>query len=218
MSMVLTTNCRMKEYTPAKECSSGNFLVLCHDFCMYTGGLYIYFDSSIVTTSRDKISLTGKKSFFYVRASLTVIQYFSSIRRTLKMKRGNEQKSSTIHRLLNLLVKPIPEEKQVRSKPPGGQKFQYQLPQSFVQAVNDARIKEGYDVLPRFEHRSSLPSIRPAEKHHRSHQRKNTHAHSSTKAGVDQARGTRPKKTVPSSSTAPLSRKTASKARRRPSN
>ena len=134
------------------------------------------------------------------------------------MKGGNEHKSSTMHRLINLLVKPIPEEKKVRSKPPEGQKFQYQLPQSFVQAVNDARIKEGYDILPRFDHRSSVPSTRPVEKHHRSHQRKNAHAHSSTKSGVDQARGTRPKKPVPSSSTAPSSRKTAAKTRRRPSN
>lgn len=136
------------------------------------------------------------------------------------MKRGNEQKRSTINRLISLLVKPIPEEKQVRWKP-AEQKFQYQLPSSFVQAVNDARMKEGYDILPRFDRRSLAARLtRQVDKH----QRKKPHA--SSKSGVDQPIGKSnqlrqqqsQKKLVPTPSTGPLPRKTTSRARRRPSN
>lgn len=153
------------------------------------------------------------------------------------MKKSNEQKGSTRNRLINFLVKPIPEDKKVRSKSPV-HKFQYQLPQSFFAAVDEARVDAGYDILPRFHHLSlsssnhrqklSSSSGRSTEKqrHHRSNQQKNsatpvdhvaTKKKQSSEKNQKHSHHHRQKQLVQSSSDSPVVRKAAPKAIRRAS-
>ncbi|CAF1444794.1 unnamed protein product [Rotaria sp. Silwood1] len=65
------------------------------------------------------------------------------------MSTGKERKYSLLNRLVRLTVKPPPIKEEVRSES-SLPKFVYQLPQSFFEAVDNARIEAGYDVLPRF--------------------------------------------------------------------
>jgi hypothetical protein len=74
------------------------------------------------------------------------------------MKKSNEQKPNIVHRLLTSTLKFKKEINDNRSKSPV-YKFKYELPKSFLKAVDKARITAGYDILPRFRHRSASPSI-----------------------------------------------------------
>jgi hypothetical protein len=103
-----------------------------------------------------------------------------------KMKEGSELKNNIKHRLMNAMSKPKQEKRKVRSKSPV-QKFSYQLPSSFFQAVDNARIESGDDVLPHFHHLSvssqSSSSVHQPNKHHHHHhhkQRKVVHSSSTS--------------------------------------
>jgi hypothetical protein len=74
------------------------------------------------------------------------------------MKKSNEQKPNIVHRLLGSTLKFIKETNDNRSKSPV-YKFKYELPKSFIKAVDNARITAGYNILPRTRHRSASPSI-----------------------------------------------------------
>jgi len=92
------------------------------------------------------------------------------------MKGGNEHKNNIMHRLVNSTLKP--QQKKEKSRPKSPVQFKYQLPTSFFEAVNDARVEAGYDILPRFHHLSMSPS-----RHHQtssssaSHRSKKHHHH-----------------------------------------
>lgn len=95
-----------------------------------------------------------------------------------------------IHRLMKSTIKPQHEKVRSRSKSPA-HKFQYKLPQSFFEAVDEARVEAGYDILPRFHHLSvskspSLSSHR-SSKNHRHHQTEHKHSHSSSMSDTDDA-------------------------------
>jgi hypothetical protein len=84
---------------------------------------------------------------------------------------------------MNAMSKPKQEKRKVRSKSPV-QKFSYQLPSSFFQAVDNARIESGDDVLPHFHHLSvssqSSSSVHQPNKHHHHHHKQRKVAHSSS--------------------------------------
>ncbi len=112
------------------------------------------------------------------------------------MRGGNENKNGIVHRLINSMVKPPEDEKKFRPKSPV-QKFNYQLPKSFFDAVDNARIEAGYDVLPHFHQLSISPSSnrrtlssspmhqpkRPD--HHNRSEKRHKHAHSSSASDND---------------------------------
>jgi hypothetical protein len=117
------------------------------------------------------------------------------------MKGENEHKKNIVQRLINSSAK-LQQKKEVQSKS-SVHKFQYQLPKSFFDAVDDARVEAGYDVLPRFHHLSLSPSPdrqtppsssssrrsnkQQQEKHrHHSHRQNETkHVHSSSRSDND---------------------------------
>lgn len=74
------------------------------------------------------------------------------------MKNSNEQKSNIVHRLINSTLKFKKELNDTQSKT-SVRKFKYELPESFLKAVDNARITAGYDILPRRRHRSASPVI-----------------------------------------------------------
>lgn len=76
------------------------------------------------------------------------------------MKKSNESKLNIVHRLLNSTLKFKKEIHDNRPKSPV-YKFNYELPKSFLKAVDKVRITSGYDILPRFRHRSASPTIQP---------------------------------------------------------
>ena len=76
-----------------------------------------------------------------------------------KPKKSHEQKYSFAHRLLSLALNKAKNDKtRGRSMSP----FNYDLPKSFVDAVDHARAQAGYDMLPRHRHRSVSPVTRPS--------------------------------------------------------
>ncbi|CAF2432643.1 unnamed protein product [Rotaria sp. Silwood2] len=74
----------------------------------------------------------------------------------LNMKKSNEQKPNFVHRLLTSTLKFIKDNENDQSKS-SDDTFKYELPESFFKAVDNARTKAGYDILPRHRHRS-VPS------------------------------------------------------------
>ena len=74
------------------------------------------------------------------------------------MKNSNEPKPNLVHRLINSTLKFAKEHTDHPSKL-SIRKFKYELPESFLKAVDRARLAAGYDVLPRHQHRSLSPSI-----------------------------------------------------------
>ncbi len=76
------------------------------------------------------------------------------------MKRSHEPKPNIVHRLLSSALLFKKEHHDHRPKSPV-LKFKYQLPKSFLEAVDHARNAAGYDLLPRFRPRSASPSIGP---------------------------------------------------------
>lgn len=73
------------------------------------------------------------------------------------MKKSKEQKPNIVHRLITSTLKFTTKEAQNdRSKSPVHQ-FNYELPKSFLKAVDKARVSSGYDILPRFRPRSASP-------------------------------------------------------------
>ena len=100
------------------------------------------------------------------------------------MRGANENKTGIVERIINSMVKmPPAEKKKVRVKSPV-RKFNYQLPKSFFDAVDNARVEAGYDILPRFHHLSVSPS---SEKHHHSRResrRKHDHSPSASHRDV----------------------------------
>jgi hypothetical protein len=77
------------------------------------------------------------------------------------MKKSNEQKNNLLQRLFtSTLSKLTKENGDNRSKSPDD-KFKYELPKSFRKAVDYARVRAGYDILPhRHRHRSASPLLR----------------------------------------------------------
>jgi hypothetical protein len=75
------------------------------------------------------------------------------------MKKSNEQKNNFVQRLLTSALNFNKEKDDSRSKSPV-HKFEYELPESFFRAVDNARIEAGYDILPRHRHRSTSPLTR----------------------------------------------------------
>ena len=74
-----------------------------------------------------------------------------------KPKKSHEQKSSLAQRLLSSAFNTSKRDKsRGRSISP----FNYDLPKSFVDAVDHARVQAGYDILPRHRHRSASPTAR----------------------------------------------------------
>lgn len=74
------------------------------------------------------------------------------------MKNSSESKPNLVHRLINSTLKFAREHVDHQSKL-SIRKFKYELPESFLKAVDRARIAAGYDILPRHRHRSVSPSI-----------------------------------------------------------
>jgi hypothetical protein len=74
------------------------------------------------------------------------------------MKNSNEQKSNFVHRLINSTLKFKKEHIDNQSKS-SVHKFKYELPESFLKAVDNARLTAGYNILPRRRHRSASPAI-----------------------------------------------------------
>jgi hypothetical protein len=72
--------------------------------------------------------------------------------------KSNEQKPNIVHRLLSSTLKFKKEHHDNRSKSPV-LKLKYELPKSFLKAVDNARITAGYGILPRSRHRSASPSM-----------------------------------------------------------
>jgi len=155
------------------------------------------------------------------------------------MKGANEHKNNITHRLVNPALRPQQDKEKSRAKSPV-HKFKYQLPTSFFEAVDDARVEAGYDILPRFHHLSVSPSSHHetsssssshrSKKHHHHHHHSHRqtglkHPHSSSTSHNDKdspkkvrfQRTTRKhshhhKDTGPSSSTSSSSHRTISKA------
>jgi hypothetical protein len=93
------------------------------------------------------------------------------------MKKSNEQKNNFIQRLLTSTLKFKKDNEDVRSKSPV-YKFKYELPKSFIKAVDHARVEAGYDLLPQLHRRSSSPSSS-------SHQTTSEHFRSSSTNDID---------------------------------
>ena len=75
------------------------------------------------------------------------------------MKKSNEQKPNIVTSFINFnIIKLKKKTEDNRSKSPVD-KFKYELPKSFLKAVDYARVRAGYDILPRRRHRSASPSI-----------------------------------------------------------
>ena len=73
------------------------------------------------------------------------------------MKRGNEQKTTLVQRLLTAALKLTNERHEHRSTSPVEQ-LNYGLPKSFLTAVDNGRLEAGYDILPRHRDQSAPPS------------------------------------------------------------
>lgn len=107
-------------------------------------------------------------------------------------KRSND-KDSVLDRLVKFALKlqkpppppPPPRPKNVQSKSTS-QPFSYELPQSFLDAVDEARLKSGQDALPRFQNpsvklklnRKSASRAADHPKKSRDHQTKQTRSKS----------------------------------------
>jgi hypothetical protein len=114
------------------------------------------------------------------------------------MKRGNENKNNIIQRIINTTVKSPQKQKKIRSKSPVS-KFTYELPKSFFEAVDEARVESGYDPLPRLHHLSVSPSSPTHEtpssssdskhhdRHHHHHQKRHKISRSSSISNKDKA-------------------------------
>ena len=72
------------------------------------------------------------------------------------------QKKSLLDRLIDLAwkdpAKMIPHQQRPRSP---AQKFEYVLPSSFIRAVDEARLKAGNDILPRFRRSAESKTKKP---------------------------------------------------------
>lgn len=77
----------------------------------------------------------------------------------LNIKKTIEQKTHVVHRLVNSTIKFIQDNINDLSKP-STETLNYELPESFTKAVNNARKQAGYDSLPRFHHRPARSSSR----------------------------------------------------------
>lgn len=74
------------------------------------------------------------------------------------MQNSDEQKTNIFQRFINSTIKFTKDlTHELRSKSPD-EKFKYELPDSFLQAVDKARLDAGYDILPRHRARSSSSS------------------------------------------------------------
>lgn len=105
--------------------------------------------------------------------------------RMAKMLDRNEKKSTIMHRLIDSLIKPPPKKhhEKVQPKKESSHKFKYQLPSSFFEAVNKARVKAGYDVLPRFHNLSA------SSPHSTRHRKTHKHHHETTAKKKSQTPG-----------------------------
>lgn len=74
------------------------------------------------------------------------------------MKNSHESKPNIVHRFINSTLKFAKEHTDQQSKLSVG-KFKYELPESFLKAVDRTRLAAGYDILLRHRHRSVSPSI-----------------------------------------------------------
>ncbi|CAF2826924.1 unnamed protein product [Rotaria sp. Silwood2] len=95
---------------------------------------------------------------------------------------GKDRKRGLLNLLVRLTFKPPPIKEEVRSKSPVP-KFVYQLPKSFFEAVDNARLDAGYDALPRFHQSPSSPreTLRPSLAH-RSKKSHHSHRHDHNQA------------------------------------
>lgn len=75
------------------------------------------------------------------------------------MKKSNEPKNNIIQRLFTSTLKFTKINNDNHPQLPDDGKFNYELPDSFIQAVDDARIKAGYEILPHLHHQSTSPSL-----------------------------------------------------------
>ena len=74
------------------------------------------------------------------------------------MKNSHESKPNIVHRFINSTLKFAKEHTDQQSKL-STRKFKYELPESFLKAVDRTRLAAGYDILPRHRHRSVSPLI-----------------------------------------------------------
>lgn len=75
------------------------------------------------------------------------------------MQNSNEQKTNIFQRFINTTIKFTKDlTNEFRSKSPD-EKFKYELPDSFLKAVDKARLEAGCDILPRRRARSVSPTI-----------------------------------------------------------
>ncbi|CAF1000766.1 unnamed protein product [Adineta steineri] len=85
------------------------------------------------------------------------------------MKKSHEQKNNFIQRLLTSTLKFTKDNNNNSNNNIGYEipinKFNYELPNSFLQAADNARINAGYDILPRFLRRSASASSSSASSH-----------------------------------------------------
>ena len=82
------------------------------------------------------------------------------------MKKSNEPKNNLIQRLLTSTLKFTKINNDIHEQLPDDGKFNYELPDSFIQAVDDARTKAGYDILPHLHHQSTSPSLSSSSSAH----------------------------------------------------
>ncbi|CAF1504586.1 unnamed protein product [Adineta ricciae] len=82
------------------------------------------------------------------------------------MKKSNEPKNNLIQRLLNSTLKFTKINDDAHQQSPDNGKFNYELPDSFIQAVDNARTKAGYDILPHLHHQSTSPSLSSSSSAH----------------------------------------------------
>ena len=94
-------------------------------------------------------------SFTYFK--FIVFLSYIKLKRIDLLRMNNRQKHNIIRRLFTSTFKLNPDIGNRRSQSPLDT-FNYELPKSFLNAVNDARLTAGYDMLPRRLHRRSFSS------------------------------------------------------------
>ena len=82
------------------------------------------------------------------------------------MREESRQKNTSMQQRMNIR-RPVTEKKGDGQAKPSGQKLNYQLPRSFFDSVDEARLDAGYDILPRFHHVPTSATATPSSKQSR---------------------------------------------------
>jgi len=111
------------------------------------------------------------------------------------MKKSNEQKNNLLQRLLISTLSKLTKENEDNQTKLSDEKFKYELPDSFIKAVDYARVRAGYDILT---HRRRHQYASPLNHRNRSSSSSLSSSSSSSSARDKQSR-TKPKFSLSSS-------------------